>query len=328
MTIKECIDQVDNVKPNQYGIEEKVEWLSFLDGIIINDVIKTHEGYNNEYEDFDGYSADKLGKKLIVDKPYDKLYVAYLKMKIDEANGETARYNNSATMFNSYLLEFKKYYNKTHMPLSIHNRNNPKPTKQNGGTQISGTELENIKREILSQLQELITDSLSNDKIYDIVMQYVYNHTNELKGKDGLDGYTPQKGVDYFDGKDGKDGNVGKTGKSAYEYAKEGGYTGTEADFAKKMAQEMSAKIGEVTLYASKWYGEGNLFSQVVRIPEVTRNSQVDLTPSAEQLAVFYEKDLALVTENDEGVVTVYAIGQKPQNDYTIQVTITEVSYE
>lgn len=117
MTIKECIDLVDNVKPNQYSIEDKVAWLSFLDGIIINDVLKTHEGYKNEYEEFDGYSVNRLGRKLIVEKPYDNLYVAYLKMKIDEENGETARYNNSATMFNSYMTTFKKYYNKTHLPL-------------------------------------------------------------------------------------------------------------------------------------------------------------------------------------------------------------------
>ena len=117
MTIKECIDLVDNVKPNQYGIEEKVAWLSFIDGIIINDVLKTHEGYHGEYDEFDGYSEDELGRKLIVGKPYDTLYTAYLKMKIDEENGETARYNNSATMFNSYMTQFRKHYNKTHMPL-------------------------------------------------------------------------------------------------------------------------------------------------------------------------------------------------------------------
>lgn len=121
MTIKECIDTVDNVKPNQYGIEDKVRWLSFLDHVIINDVLKTHEGYNNEYEEFDGYSKDKLGTKLIVGSPYDELYVAYLKMKIDEENGETARYNNSATMFNSYMSEYRKHYNKHHRPLSNHN---------------------------------------------------------------------------------------------------------------------------------------------------------------------------------------------------------------
>lgn len=85
-------------------------------------------------------------------------------------------------------------------------------------------------------------------------------------------------------------------------------------------------KIGYVTLLASAWTGEEKLYHQVVEIEGVTENSQVDLTPSVEQLLVFYDKDLAFVTENEGGVVTVYAIGQKPANDYTIQVTITEVT--
>lgn len=86
------------------------------------------------------------------------------------------------------------------------------------------------------------------------------------------------------------------------------------------------ATIGSVSLPAANWTGSGNLWHQVVNIVGTTENSQVDLTPSVEQLAVFYEKDLAFVTENEDGVVTVYAIGQKPTNDYTIQVTITEVN--
>lgn len=85
-------------------------------------------------------------------------------------------------------------------------------------------------------------------------------------------------------------------------------------------------KIATVELAADAWVSEGNLHSQVVEIDGVTPNSQVDLTPSVEQLVIFYEKDLGFVTENEDGVVTVYAIGQKPENDYTIQVTITEVS--
>lgn len=87
-----------------------------------------------------------------------------------------------------------------------------------------------------------------------------------------------------------------------------------------------SATISTVELLAEKWVGEANLFSQIVAIDGVGENSQVDLTPNVEQLVVFYEKDLTFVTENDGGVVTVYAIGQKPVNDYTIQVTITEVN--
>ena len=86
------------------------------------------------------------------------------------------------------------------------------------------------------------------------------------------------------------------------------------------------ARVSEVALPAANWVGEGHLYYQVISIDGVTEYSQVDLTPSVEQLVIFYEKDLTFVTENDGGVVTVYAIGQKPENDYAIQVTITEVS--
>ena len=89
-----------------------------------------------------------------------------------------------------------------------------------------------------------------------------------------------------------------------------------------------ASRIGEVSLLASAWTGGDNLWSQVVAIDGVTERNQVDLTPNAEQLLVFHEKDLAFVTENNNGVVTVYAIGQKPTNDYVIQVTISEVDTE
>lgn len=83
--------------------------------------------------------------------------------------------------------------------------------------------------------------------------------------------------------------------------------------------------IRYITLYADAWVGNESPYSQIVEIEGVTETSKVDLSPSAEQLEVFRAKDLALVTENDNGIVTVYAIGQKPTMDYTIQVTIAEV---
>ena len=41
-----------------------------------------------------------------------------------------------------------------------------------------------------------------------------------------------------FDGADGATGATGADGKSAYQYAQDGGYTGTETEFAEKLAQE------------------------------------------------------------------------------------------
>ena len=71
----------------------------------------------------------------------------------------------------------------------------------------------------------------------------------------------------------------------------------------------------------------GCRYGQIVNVNNavITPNSKVDLQLSSEQMAIFYEKDLAFVAENEDGVVTIYCIGQVPQNDYTIQATVTEV---
>lgn len=85
------------------------------------------------------------------------------------------------------------------------------------------------------------------------------------------------------------------------------------------------ATVSSATLEASKWVRDGDHYSQVVEIDGVGLKSQVDLKPSAEQLIIFHDKDLAFSTENVGGVVTVRAIGELPTDDYTMQVSITEV---
>jgi hypothetical protein len=192
MTIKECIDIVDNAKPNQYGIKEKVMWLSFVDETIINDVLKTHEGYDGRYDDFKGYTEDKLSVPLIVPSPYDRLYPQYIKMMIDSENGETARYNNSAALYNTYLNEYKKYYNKTHMPINA-TQKIPSPVSININSALSEAQIEYIKRQLYYMLSQDVGEVISHDKLYNIAMEYYQNNTEVLKGKDGKDGtlWTP-----------------------------------------------------------------------------------------------------------------------------------------
>lgn len=55
-------------------------------------------------------------------------------------------------------------------------------------------------------------------------------------GPKGDKGETGPQGAPGADGKDGKDGAAGAAGKSAYQCAVEGGYTGTEAEFAALLA--------------------------------------------------------------------------------------------
>lgn len=86
------------------------------------------------------------------------------------------------------------------------------------------------------------------------------------------------------------------------------------------------ARLVRIDLPASAWEGADSLYSQVVAIEGATPYSKVDLLPSVEQLAIFHNKDVAFVTENEDGVVTVYAIGDKPLLDYQMQAQITEVT--
>lgn len=57
-----------------------------------------------------------------------------------------------------------------------------------------------------------------------------YQYVN-LKGDKGDDGYTPVKGVDYFDGEQGPKGDKGDKGESAYEHWLSLGNVGTINDF-------------------------------------------------------------------------------------------------
>ena len=83
--------------------------------------------------------------------------------------------------------------------------------------------------------------------------------------------------------------------------------------------------MSELSLRASDWTGTESPYSQVVEVSGVTANSKVDLNPTGEQLNSLATNRTILNTANDNGTVTVYAIGNKPTEDYTMQVTITEV---
>ena len=61
-----------------------------------------------------------------------------------------------------------------------------------------------------------------------------------LRGPQGIQGPQGEQGVP---GEKGADGVIGKDGKSAYDTAKEAGYTGTEAEFAATLARDTAAYI-------------------------------------------------------------------------------------
>ncbi len=117
MTIIEAINNIDAIKPNSFEQTEKIKWLSILDGSIKREIIDTHEGADGVV--FNGYDGNTpLDTELLVSSPYDEIYLRWLEARIDHANNEYAKYNNSSVMFNNSYNEFWRYYNRTHLPVS------------------------------------------------------------------------------------------------------------------------------------------------------------------------------------------------------------------
>lgn len=141
MTIREAIEAVDRLTPNQYENIDKVRWLSELDGVVYLEIEKTHASRNpvcepwvrtrdpfdrewcgctqpvQEEQTFAGYpEAVDLDTVLRVPWPYDEIYRWYLEMKIADANGEMTRYNNAMAKYNAYYTAYQDFYNRTNMP--------------------------------------------------------------------------------------------------------------------------------------------------------------------------------------------------------------------
>ena len=82
-------------------------------------------------------------------------------------------------------------------------------------------------------------------------------------------------------------------------------------------------KVTDIVMPVSGWYSISDIWAQIVEVVEASPLTKIDLQPNDEQLKMLYST--ALTTENANGIITVYAAGDKPKNDITMQATLTEV---
>lgn len=116
MTIIEAINMIDTLKPNSYTQLDKIRWLSDLDGMVKKEIIDTHEGW--EAVVFSRYDENTdINTELLVPAPHEDIYIKWLESKIDYANAEYGKYNNSSIAYNSAFSVFERYYNRHHMPI-------------------------------------------------------------------------------------------------------------------------------------------------------------------------------------------------------------------
>lgn len=91
----------------------------------------------------------------------------------------------------------------------------------------------------------------------------------------------------------GKPGRDGSPGKSAYEYAKEGGYAGTEDEFKLKMAESLNMTL--ISLNANNWTETNSSYIQTIAVNGIL----ADETKQSILVTPYNNKNnIILITEN------------------------------
>ncbi len=112
-TIRQIIARVDDVKINAFNEETKTAWIAELDGKIALDVMlmSIEDAQRLQY----AYPTD-LESEPMVKFPHDSLYDLWLGAKIDFANGEYNKYQNSMEMFNAHYGNYVRWFAQFYEP--------------------------------------------------------------------------------------------------------------------------------------------------------------------------------------------------------------------
>ena len=108
MTTAKAISAFDALRHNDIPDSTKTEWITELDKRVFSELIRDFAPPEKRT-----YAEYTDGTELLIPEGYCDIYVLYLVMKYDELNGETARFNNSASLFNKAWYEMANFVSRT-----------------------------------------------------------------------------------------------------------------------------------------------------------------------------------------------------------------------
>ena len=108
MTLEKALELFDSERTNGVDIAKKIRWISQLDYKITSELTEPRGD-----APFCGYEeSTPLGTVLKAPDEFGEIYGLYLNMKLDYMNGEIARFNNSALVFNNMYRDLSNYLNR------------------------------------------------------------------------------------------------------------------------------------------------------------------------------------------------------------------------
>ena len=115
MTIEQAIYTADSLKPNKVDEKVKIEWLSYIDKVVADTIIrKSKDGKHFRFEPYT--ENTDTNKKLLVPDPYSQMYIPYLHSQVDLYDQDYNRYQSSTAAFYSLFNNYAAHYNREHKP--------------------------------------------------------------------------------------------------------------------------------------------------------------------------------------------------------------------
>lgn len=112
MKIKEAIAFAKKLSGNAMDDDTLCRWLSELDGRLMLDFYKGSEWMSYSVPQDEDHD-------LLVPFPWDEMYVHYLEAMVYYSNGEFERYRNSYEMYNKKELEYRQWYARNQLPITL-----------------------------------------------------------------------------------------------------------------------------------------------------------------------------------------------------------------
>lgn len=114
MTVNDVLTAVDELTPNVFTTERKLQWLRALEGQLHSQIVTAHEGL----EDVPAPGVLTPESTLLAGDDYGELYVLYLTAMMARADGETGRYNDAASSYQTALTNWCNALRRAYLPHS------------------------------------------------------------------------------------------------------------------------------------------------------------------------------------------------------------------
>ena len=117
MKVLDILAEVDLKYPNDVEKAHILGWITTLEKQLLDEVLMTHEITEDELKKAAAiYAMQSVTQDYepLVQPPYQEVYVHYLGMQIALVNVDNDQYENEQTLYNSALLTYKNWFNRTH----------------------------------------------------------------------------------------------------------------------------------------------------------------------------------------------------------------------